>query len=323
MKVATAMPSATSENVMRGIGFMLIAILLFNCLNAAGKFLSADHSILQIVWARYLGSFAFMLAFFLPTHGLSLLRPKRPGAQILRGFFNLASSFLFFSGVALLPLSTAATISFTGPLVITALSVPFLGEPVGVRRWAAVFVGFLGAMIVIRPGQGEFDWAILFLVGSMLSSACYQLMTRKLSAADDPATAATITTVVGTAVLTLLIPFNWITPDTLLEIGLFFIMGLLGGLGHYLLTVAYKLGPAATIAPFNYTHLIWATLLGYVIFGDFPDVWTFVGATVIISAGLYVLHRERVRSRTAEPATGSAAAAGSAMEVRTGQVERR
>jgi drug/metabolite transporter (DMT)-like permease len=139
--------------------------------------------------------------------------------------------------------------------------------------------------------------AILFLVGSTLASSLYQLLSRRLATQDNPATSATITTIVGAAPLTLAVPFVWVTPVDPVEIALFLSLGILAGIGHYALTVAYQRGPAAVIAPFNYSSLIWATLLGYLIFDDFPDAWTWIGATVIIGAGLYIAHRESVRWR--------------------------
>lgn len=288
-----------TNRVLQGILLMCLAIFLFNVLNAGGKFLSAGYTIAQIVWARYVGAFLFMAVTFMPRHGLNVVRTKRPVVQVVRGAMNLTSSFLFFTGVSLLPLTTAATITFTGPLIITALSVPFLKEAVGIRRWSAVFVGFIGALIVIRPGIGETDWAILFLVGSTFASAFYQLLSRKLASEDDPVTSSTITTIVGAVPLTFIVPFVWVTPADPIEIGLFLTIGVLAGIGHYCLTVAYQRGAAAVIAPFNYTSMLWATVLGYVIFGDFPDLWTWVGAAVIIAAGLYIVHRETVRGRSA------------------------
>ena len=174
-----------------------------------------------------------------------------------------------------------------------------LGERVGPRRWSAVVVGFIGALVIIRPGFGDTPWQIVFTVGSAFTSAFYSLLTRKLSAGDDPATSATIATVVGTAALSLVVWGDWRTPSSATEIGMIVSLGLLSGLGHYLYTIAFGCGPASVIAPFNYSHLIFAALLGFVVFGYFPDLWAWVGAGLIVASGLYIGYREAVLSRRA------------------------
>ena len=279
-----------------GIGLMLSAIGLFTGLNGAVKWLTQSHDPLMVAWARQLGAFIFMLIIFLPRFGVNLFRPINWGHQIARGMYLVASTVLYFFGLSHLDMASGAAIQLTGPLMVTALSVPLLGEKVGWRTWAAVIVGFIGALIVIRPGI-DMRFASLFFVASAMCSTIYQISTRYLAGRDDPAVAATIAALVGAIALTPVAPFVWSPPENYLNIALLLAVGPLAGIGHYLLTKAYRFAGASTLAPFGYTHLIGATIVGFVVFGNFPDHWTLIGASVIVGAGLYVAHRESVRAR--------------------------
>lgn len=279
-----------------GIGLMLAAIANFTGLNSAVKWLTMTHDPLQVAWARNVGALAFMLVVFLPRHGMKLLRPQMPSAQIARGIYLLGATVLYFMGLAHLELATAAAIQLTGPLMVTALSAPLLAERIGWRRWLAVVIGFAGALIIIRPGV-NMQWAALFFVCSALCSTFYQITTRHLSSYDSAATAATVAAAVGVVALTPIAPFVWTTPDGWLPIALFVSLGIFAGFGHFLLTSAYRYAQASTLAPFNYSYLVSAAIMGFLLFGDFPDQWTWVGAALIISAGLYVAHRERVQTK--------------------------
>jgi len=281
-----------------GIGLMLAAIANFTGLNGAVKWLTQTHDPLQVAWARNVGALAFMMVVFLPQHGMKLLRPQMPSAQIARGIYLLGSTILYFMGLSHLDLATGAAIQFTGPLMVTALSAPLLAERVGWRRWLAVVIGFAGALIIIRPGT-DMQWAALFFVASALCSTFYQITTRHLSSYDSPATAATIAAIVGVVAMTPIAPFVWTPPDGWLSIALFIGLGVFAGFGHFLLTSSYRYAQASTLAPFAYTHLLGATIMGFLLFGNFPDKWTWIGAAVIISAGLYVAHRERAQARQA------------------------
>jgi len=283
---------------MVGIGLILAAIAIFSCLNGAVKWLTQTYDPLMVAWARSVGAMAFMLAAFLPRYGVNLFRSGHYRLQCLRGLFLVTSSALYFTGLAHMDMASGAAIQMTGPLMVTALSGPLLGEKVGWRRWAAVFVGFIGALIIIRPGV-DMRWAALFFLASACSGAFYQITTRHLSTYDSAATGATIAAVVGAVVMTPVAPFVWTTPEGLLPIALFILLGCMAGAGHFLLTSAYRYAGAATLAPLNYAHLIGAAVVGFLLFGDFPDLWTWVGAGIIVGAGLYVSYRERVRARAA------------------------
>jgi drug/metabolite transporter (DMT)-like permease len=291
-----ALTASTEDRLLQAIGLMCLYVSLIVFVNAAGKILTSGYHPLQIVFFRHGVAFLFMVALFMPRHGWRILMPRRPGLQIVRGVFGILSSIFYFSGLVTLSLATAAAISFTAPLVVTALSVPLLGEKVGLHRWAAVAVGFTGAMIIIRPGFGDTaQWGALQLVGSACCGAMYQIITRRLAGQDRAETTNIWSGLVGSAVVCLLVPFVWRTPIEAESWVLFIALGLIGGTGHYLLTKAFERGPASLLSPFNYLQLIGATFTGYVLFRQLPDGWTWVGAAVIVGAGLFIAQRENRR----------------------------
>ncbi len=278
--------------------FMGASITLLPFMNVAAKYLSTDYPTTQILWARYTGHLVFMVAMFMPRHGLGLLRATRPGVHIIRSLLMFVSTVCFFTALRWIPVPTASAINFTGPLIVTALAAPMLGEAVGPRRWAAVAVGFAGAMIIIRPGGTETHWAMLLVLVTAFTYALYQIVTRKTSSVDTPETSITYIAVVGAVLSSMVVPFDWVTPRTALDIGLFCLLGLIGGIGHYFIIRAFQIGEASVLSPFAYGQLIMATVLSWLAFGTFPDVWTFVGAGVIVASGLYITYRETRRKVT-------------------------
>jgi drug/metabolite transporter (DMT)-like permease len=258
---------------------------------------TSGYPVIEVIWARYVFAFVFMLAMFLPRSGLKLFSIHRLDTQVVRGLLLFFSSYLFFHGVVYLPLATAASISLASPIIVTALSSRLLGEPVGPRRWAAVVVGFIGALIVVRPGQADFDWHVLLIVASTICSSFYQLFSRRYGQTERPDASATLATIVGTVVATPFVPFEWVMPTSTWHMVLFVGMGIMAGTGHYFLTIAYSQAPAAVVSPFNYTQLIGSAAMGFIVFHEMPDLWTWVGAAVIIGSGLYIGYRERVRYR--------------------------
>ena len=286
--------------ILRAIIAILVSVMCFSVLNAMSKTLGQLFPVIEVIWARYAFAFLLMLVMFLPRAGLKLFQFRNVGSQVVRGMLLFFSSYLYFHGIVVLPLATAASISLTSPLIVTALSARFLNEPVGPRRWAAVAVGFVGALIVVRPGQAHFDWHMLLIVGSTLCSAFYQLFSRRYGQTERPDASATMATIVGTVMAAPFLPFEWVTPWAWWHWALMAGMGVMAGVGHYFVTIAYSQAPAAVIAPFNYLQLVGAALLGYLLFGDLPDFWSWVGAGVIVCSGLYIGHRERIRHRLAK-----------------------
>ena len=285
------------DHILRAILAIVFSVACFSVLNAISKTLMQHYPVVQVIWARYVFAFVFMMALFLPRSGLALFRWHNVGSQMVRGLLLFFSSFLYFHGLVYLPLATAASISLTSPLIVTALSARFLGEPVGVRRWIAVGLGFAGALIVVRPAHAQFEWQSLLIVASTLCSAFYQLFSRRYGQAERPDASATMATIVGTVAAAPMLPFEWVTPAFGWDWVLFIAIGVMAGVGHYFLTIAYSQAPAAVIAPFNYVQLIGAAVLGYLVFDNIPDFWTWVGAAVIVCSGLYLGHAERLRYR--------------------------
>jgi drug/metabolite transporter (DMT)-like permease len=296
----TSCPSLTLEQaagrrVLRGIGLMCLGVCMFPFLNTSAKLLTADYPISEIVWARFTGHLVCVLIVFMPQRGWRIFAAHSPFVQISRSFLLLASTSLFVSAIGHLPLATASAIGFTSPFIVTALSVPILREPVGPRRWAAVGIGFIGALIVIRPHASPDSWAALLVLGSACCYGLYQVLTRKGGAHDDAATAIVYAALVGTVVMSAIVPFHFRLPDRPLDWALFAALGIFGGFGHYFVVRGFQNASAAVIAPFGYIELLGATVLGYLVFGNFPDGWTWVGAAIIVACGVYVAYRERKR----------------------------
>jgi drug/metabolite transporter (DMT)-like permease len=282
-------------DVLRGILLMCAGVSLFPFMNASVKLLDANYPVAQIVWARFTGHLIVMLVIFLPRYGWALLLTKRPAVQIARSALMLVSNMVFVIAIARVPLATASAIGFTAPLIVAALSVPLLKETVGWRRWTAVMIGFGGALMVIRPSTGFRDPAVLLLLGSALTYALYQIATRWVGRHDNAATGIIFAALLGSLAMSFVLPFVFVPPRNLWDGTLFVCLGLFGGLGHYLIIRAFQLGPAAVMAPLGYVELVGTTVLGYLIFDNFPDLWTWTGAAVIIASGLYIASRERLR----------------------------
>lgn len=283
------------SDAVRGIVLMCAGVSMFPFMNAAVKLLAVEYPISQVVWARFTGHLLIMLAVFFPRDGWGLLRTRRPVLQIGRSLLMLGSNMVFVLAIGAVPLATASAIGFTSPLIVTALSVPLLGESVGWRRWSAVLVGFVGALMVIKPGSGLHNPAVLLMLLSSFAYALYQIATRAIGSQDSAATGIIFAALLGSLVMSVVLPFVFVPPKSVLDAVLFCCLGLLGGAGHYLIILAFQLGRAAVIAPLGYAELIGATVLGYLIYDNFPDAWTWAGAAVIIGSGLYIALRERRR----------------------------
>jgi drug/metabolite transporter (DMT)-like permease len=279
-----------------GIGLMVLAVNLFVTMDAIAKYLSAFVPVLQIVWARNVFAILCMLPALRGGRARSLLHSARPGLQLVRSALLLASTVFFFFAIRHIPLADANAIAFVSPLLVTALSVPLLGEQVGIRRWAAVTAGFIGAVIIIRPGSSSMDPASLLVLGSSSCFAFYQIATRILARSDSALTTALYSPVFGAVATSLLLPIFWVWPSPG-QWALLVLVGIIGGLSHFIFIMAYERAPPPILAPFSYTQLIWSVTLGYLLFNNLPDGWTMVGAGIVVASGLYTLYRESVRRR--------------------------
>lgn len=281
-----------------GILFMCMASSLFPVMNGLVKVLSATYSSEQIIWARTASHLLFVLLLFGPKFGVRIFRTVRPGVQLARSLVLLASTSFFFSGVKFIPLAEAASISFMAPFVVALLALPVLGERVSPGRLAAIGVGFLGVLIVIRPGSDVFRWASLLIVGSAVCYATYQILTRRVAGHDRPETSVVYSALVGTAVMSAVVPFSWIAPVSLSDALLLASLGVFGGLGHYCVAQAMTYAKASVVSPFQYWQMVGSVLVGYLLFGEMPDLYTWLGAAVIIGSGLFIGWRE-TRERAA------------------------
>ncbi len=289
-------PSSHHQNIAFGITCMVVASMFLPLMGTTAKTLGVEHVVFQIVWARYTGHFVYMSLIFLPSRGLNLYRTSRWRVQLLRSLLLLTSTCCFFTALQYISLPMATAINFIAPLMVTALAGVMLGEKVGPRRWAAVLIGFCGALVIIRPGLGQTHWAAGLVVVTAACWALYQLLTRRVSDTDSPETSVTYTAMVGCLVLSVamfVMPHWWKTPETPLNLFLFFAIGVIAAAGHYLVVKAYQNAPASVVSPFNFLQLLGATVISYVFFKDIPDRFTWLGAFMIVGASLYVSYRER------------------------------
>jgi len=292
----TTTASRPVDAPLRGIVMMCFAVLCFTTMNVFTKELrGSELPVTEIIWGRYFFHFALILIFF-PRRIPTLLDSQDKGWQLARSILVLLATACMFIALGFLPLADAVAITFVGPLLIVALSAVFLGEQVGPRRWMAVGCGFIGMLVIIRPGAGAFQVAALLPVAVACFYALYQIITRLISHRSDPLNMLFYTALVGAVVMTLIVPFDWQTP-TPMQWLMLVAAGFLGGVGHYAIIKSYARAEATLVAPFAYTEIVWATALGLVVFGDFPDLYTFVGTAIIVASGVYVLHRERRRLR--------------------------
>ena len=297
MSAPASVPKAPSA--VLGILLMASAVSLFSVMDGIAKHLAADYHPAQIAWMRYGVHFVLMLAI-LRRSPVELLRTGRPVLQIARGGALLVCTLLFFFALRYIPLADATAIGQVSPLFVTVLSIPLLGEKVRARRWTAVAVGLVGALIILRPGLGVMHWAALLPLTMAVVFALYQIATRILAATEQPASTLFYSAVVGTAVTSLFGPFFWETPSPG-DFALMAIVGAIGGFSHYLLILAFQQAPASMLAPFIYVQIATSALVGYVAFGDLPDRYTVGGALLIAASGIYVFYRE-AKLRTAPQA---------------------
>lgn len=267
---------------------MSVACALFPVQNAVVKLLTGLYPFQEVVWVRLATHLVLMCAVFLPRRGLALLRTRAPLQQAICSAAFLGSTFFFFSAAKSVGVTEAIAISFISPLVVTFLAWPILGERITAVRLASVVIGFTGVLIVIRPGSAVFQWASLLIVASAVSFAVYQIIVRRVAAVDSPATTVFYSALGCTLATSLLVPFHWRTPDNWWDLALMLSLGVSGGFGHYCVARAFSYAPANLIAPLNYTQMIGSVIVGYLVFAEVPDFYTWIGSAVIVVAGLLV-----------------------------------
>ncbi|MGD2139503.1 MAG: DMT family transporter [Burkholderiales bacterium] len=284
------------HQLRRGILLIVSAVFMFSAMDTLAKYmLRADYPVGALIWARYTVHLVMTAALLFPRMRGQLLRATRPGLQVLRGLLLVASTLCFYMALRFLPLAEAASISFLGPVLTTLLASWLLHEKANVRQWIAVLLGFAGVLVIIRPGGALFTPAAVFPLLTAVLFSFYQIVTRKMSGHDHAYTTLFYTALIGGIVTSAVLPLNWQTP-TLVQAVMMFGMGVLGGYGHFLLIRAVEHASPGALAPFTYSQLLWSTLLGYIVFRDFPDAGSFVGMAIVVLAGLLGLNWKQMRA---------------------------
>lgn len=285
------------ERAGAGVAMMLLAVLFFTGIDTSAKWLSiAGLPVLQIVFVRYAGHFLYANLVYLPQEGVSAYRSNAPMKQFMRSLFLFGGTVLNFFALKYLPITVTTTIAFAGPIVVTLLAIPILGEKVGIRRIAAVCTGFLGVVVVVQPWSAEFNPAMFFSLGTLLLASMYFIMTRMLAGVEGNATQQIWSSGLATVALA---PFGlsvWIWPDNVLTWLVLLCIGAFGLFGHIWVTIAHRWADASILAPLIYSQVFWAALVGVLIFDTWPTVWTLCGGAIIIASGVYIWRREMAKA---------------------------
>lgn len=276
---------------------MSITFFCFAVLDCGAKWLVQSMPVLQAVWLRFLFHAAFSTALLVPKFGVGILRTRRPKLQFLRAMFMPVMTGLNFWALQYLQLAETGAIQFSVPIIIALIAAPLLGERMDRARWMAILVGFIGVLVIVRPGTEGFHPALLLSLINALLYALFNLMTRQLAAHDSPETTQIYSSVGATLAITPFALAAWQAPPGALEWSILVLIGISGGLGHYLLALAHRYAPASVLAPFLYQQIVWMVLLGYLVFGDVPDAAVLAGGAIVIASGAYLLYRERERAR--------------------------
>ena len=281
---------------MKAVTFNLLAWVMLPIMDGFAKYLSADLPVLQITWARYFFTVAFTFPVMFFLFRKNLVWTDKPKLQFIRGLILLTANICFFYSISVISLAKALTLAFVAPLIVTAFSPVFLGEKVGYRRWSAVIIGFIGSLVVIRPGFVEINLASIAALGTGVMYGFYLIITRKLSTSDNPLLTLLLTGLVGAIIITTVMPFVWVKP-TLNQWYMMAAIGIFACIGHLFLILSLKYADASKLAPFSYFEIITNIIIGYYFFSDFPDNWTFIGLFIIVLSGIYISRRENLARR--------------------------
>ena len=289
-----------TDKPLLAIGLFSLAMMMFSATDGAAKYLSSDIAPQQIIFLRFVIVLILILLFCIYRGQWNILKTTQPTLQILRGLLLAVCSLIFYFALKHLPLELCAAIGFVSPLFVTALSIPFLGERVGLRRWIAVLIGLLSVLMILRPGGVSFQLAMLLPLGSSLCWAMALVLTRLMRGSEQALTVLAWSSLVGVAAVFPLVWPVWVTPNAS-QWTILILLGVFNGLGQYLVIRAFMLASASLLAPFSYSIIIWSMLIGLIIFNSFPDGITLVGTAILIAAGLYIWHREKVTNTPSTP----------------------
>jgi drug/metabolite transporter (DMT)-like permease len=286
------MNAAPINRPAAGIGYIVIAMALFTGMDAVAKWLVANYSIFQILALRGIFSIILLLPFLVRSKGITgVLRTQNLKGQILRSLLGVGAMFGFFTALRQMQLADAVAIGFSGSLFMAALSVPLLGERVGPRRWAAILVGFCGVLIIVQPGSSTFQAASLLVLLSALFYALMMIATRWLSRTESNVSMVFYHSLVATLIGVVVLPFVWVKP-TPVDWVLFAFMGLFATLAHLAIAQAFRSAPVAVVGPFEYSTLLWATIIGFFVWQEVPGSNVWYGSVLLVAAGIYILYRE-------------------------------
>ena len=276
---------------MKAIILNLSAWVMLPIMDGFAKYLSSSIPVLQITWSRYFFTVIIALPVMVIFFRKNFKWTEQPKLQIIRGLLLFCANILFFYSISIISLAKALTLAFIAPLIVTILSPILLDEKVGLRRWVAVITGFIGSLIVLRPGFVEINFAALAALGTGFLYGIYLIVTRKLHNSDHPLLTLLLTGVVGAIIGSILMPFVWVEP-TINEWYMMFAIGFFASIGHLLLILSLRYADASKLAPFGYFEILTNIIIGYFFFSHFPDSWTFFGLFIIISSGVYIFRRE-------------------------------
>lgn len=293
----TVPPADARRQRLVAIALMVTAVNCFSFLDTTAKYLSLTLPVVEVVWARYFGAFVVAIVLSNPVSHPGLMRTKRPVLQIFRSALLVFSTLLAFGALRHLQLDEQISIIFVTPFLVAALSGPILGEWISWHRWLAIVAAFGGVLVVTRPFAGSIHPAALLTLGGAACYALYIICTRILAHSDNNETTLFYSNIVGAAIMSAAVPFFWVSPDNVFTVSLMVLAGVFGSVGHYLLIMAHRYASAATLAPYIYTQLLTMIALGYIVFRDIPNRWTFVGAGIVIASGLYLLTLDRGSSK--------------------------
>ena len=293
-----AIPEKTGQKIrnLKGAFLMLLAMFIFSAVDTLAKLLTTDFHPVQIVWTRQAG-LVMVVLLLLCFKGTRLFKTNHLPLQITRGVIAVASAMLFVIAIGYVPLSDAITVTFIAPFVVTIASAFLLGERVGVYRWTAVFIGFFGTLVVLRPGFSTFHPALLLALAAAIFFAFRQIISRHIGGADTTFTTITYTAITGFVLLSLPLPFLFKPPEHMEHLVMMLVMAVLAACGEMLVIRSLEIALAVTVAPLHYTILVWGSLYSYFVFGHIADFWTWCGAFIIIASGLFTVYREWIKSQ--------------------------
>ena len=282
------------DKVAFGIVLMSLAFLMFTLSDSSAKWLAGvGIAVVQVVFLRYFTHLVMSLVVFIPRYGLKVFKSNAPKIQVLRALFLFGSTVFNFLALKYLPITVTVAIFFAMPIVVCLLSIPMLGERIGIRRFLAIVVGFVGVLVILQPWDAQFEWALLASLAALFCASLYMVLTRMIAGVDDNPTGQLYTSGVATLLIVGFAIPVWTWPATILDTVIACLIGVFAGIGHSMVTVAHRYAEASTLAPIVYVQMLYVTVISWLVFSEPPDLWTLIGASIIIGSGLYIWLRER------------------------------